>query len=410
MFKQLKLKFVMINMLFMFIMIIIVFASVYIATANGAASDSFMILDRIIVQSNPPDMKMKLPKQVNMPYFVVDIPVGQNGSYDYSAMTIIRDMPEGINLDEDHVKNDIVPNIMKRQQLKGVVGDYRYMLRTNDNSIRIAFVDISLEKSIKRKLVGNAVLIGGASLIAIFLISMYLASKSIKPVEDAFMSQKRFIADASHELKTPITVILASTNLLKDKNNTRIERDNWVDNIDYEAKRMKSLTDQLLYLAKTENMPEQENWEKVDLSESILNEVLVMESLFFEKGKEIEYDIEEDLIVYGNKEQICRLMVILLDNALKYSDEGSTIKVQLKADSRSKVKLSVKNIGETVDDEHLENVFDRFFQADLSRTDSSSYGLGLPIAKSIVTVHKGKIWATSDNGETAFYVILPRII
>lgn len=410
MFKQLKLKFVMINMLFMFIMIIIVFASVYIATANGAASDSFMILDRIIVQSNPPDVKMKLPKQVNMPYFVVDIPVGQNGSYDYSAMTIIRDMPEGINLDEDHVKNDIVPNIMKRQQLKGVVGDYRYMLRTNDNSIRIAFVDISLEKSIKRKLVGNAVLIGGASLIAIFLISMYLASKSIKPVEDAFMSQKRFIADASHELKTPITVILASTNLLKDKNNTRIERDNWVDNIDYEAKRMKSLTDQLLYLAKTENMPEQENWEKVDLSESILNEVLVMESLFFEKGKEIEYDIEEDLIVYGNKEQICRLMVILLDNALKYSNDGSTVKVQLKADSRSKVKLSVKNIGETVDGEHLESVFDRFFQADLSRTDSGSYGLGLPIAKSIVTVHKGKIWATSDNGETVFYVILPRVI
>ncbi len=236
----------------------------------------------------------------------------------------------------------------------------------------------------------------------IFIISKLITNWIIKPVKESFDKQKQFIADASHELKTPLSVIVASSEALEENPKEK----KWLNNIKEESNRMNLLITDLLELAKTEQ-------KIVDLKDGDLSKIVELSTLTFE-GKafesniKIDYDIEPNIKMRMVENNIKQLVEILLDNGVKHSKAKSTINISLK-ENNNQIELLVKNKGEAIPKEEEEKIFERFYRIDKSRNrDSNRYGLGLAIAKNIVLNHNGKISAYSSDGTTTFKVLFKK--
>ena len=224
-----------------------------------------------------------------------------------------------------------------------------------------------------------------------------------KPVAESFDKQKQFIADASHELKTPLAVIMASSDALEaNPNETK-----WLGNIKSEADRMNKLISDLLELAKSEEIDDTSQFEIANLSKLVEKSCLTFEGVMFEKGAELKYDIDENIEHSVNPYKIKQLMAILLDNAVKHSESGGEITVSLK--NEKDIILTVSNLGEGIPKGEEEKIFERFYRADESRNrNENRYGLGLAIAKNIAENHNAGISAKSENGKTTFKVIFKK--
>ena len=238
--------------------------------------------------------------------------------------------------------------------------------------------------------------------LLIYFVSSILSKWIIKPAIDAFDAQKRFIADASHELKTPLAVIMASADALeKDKKEKK-----WISNIQNESERMNNLIKSLLDLSKIESTTPVT--EDIDLSKLVIKSTLVLESLMFEKNIELKYDISENIIINANSEEIKQLVTILLDNAIKHSESNGKILVNL-YEQKNNVVLEVKNKGKSIEKGQEEKIFERFYRVDESRNrNENRYGLGLAIAKTITNKYNGNISASSSNGYTTFKVVFKK--
>lgn len=234
--------------------------------------------------------------------------------------------------------------------------------------------------------------------ILVIVLSKYLTIWIIKPVKESFAKQKQFIADASHELKTPLSVIVASSEAIDITN----QNSKWLKNIEYEANRMNLLISKLLDLAKSERM-EEIVLVNNNLSKTIELSLLTFEGRAFEKDIKLSYEIEDNINILMDEDSIKELVEILLDNAIKHSKKNGSIKVSLKKDSQ--VTLLVQNEGDPIPKGEEEKIFERFYRVDKSRNRKDNrYGLGLAIAKNIVLSHKGKIKASSLDGITTFQV------
>lgn len=239
------------------------------------------------------------------------------------------------------------------------------------------------------------------SMIIILLISLWLSGFSVKPVKKAWQQQKQFVADASHELKTPLTVILANNSIMMSHKNNRVsDEEQWLESTQEEAQHMKQLIDQMLFLAKSDAGNSNIEFSEVELSEIIEGTALNFEPVAFERGVMIETMLDEDVRLNGNSMQLKQLAHILIDNAVKYSADNSTVTITLRKNSDSAV-LAVNNRGNVIAKSDLEHIFDRFYRAEKSRT-TKGYGLGLSIAQNIVQSMNGKLTAESneENGTT----------
>lgn len=257
-----------------------------------------------------------------------------------------------------------------------------------DNSKIKKYLQLSLEMSI---------LIFSILELLIIIGSKYLTTWLIKPVKESFDKQKQFIADASHELKTPLSVIVASSEAIDiDEKNSK-----WLKNIEYETNRMNLLISKLLSLAKSEQR------KKVRLVNNNLSKIvelslLTFEGRAYEKDIKFNYDIEDNIFMLMDEDSIKELVEILLDNAIKHSKKKGTINLSLKKGGQ--IILLVENEGEAIPKEE-EKIFERFYRVDKARSRKDNrYGLGLAIAKNIVLLHKGKIKASSMDGITTFQV------
>ncbi|CAM3914963.1 HAMP domain-containing sensor histidine kinase [Cohnella lubricantis] len=272
----------------------------------------------------------------------------------------------------------------------------------------IVYMDVTAQQKILTNLVYTFSAVAVVMLGVIFLVSRYFASRSIAPVKEAFDKQKQFIADASHELKTPLAVINTNADvLLANGEDTIREQAKWLHRIKSETERMKTLTNELLYLTEMEDARSRRMHIPFDWSEAVESVILTMEAVIFEKNLALEYDIEPGLTVTGSSEQMKQVTMILLDNAIKYANSQGSIQLTLKK-HQGHILLSVSNTGPGIPPEHLGKIFDRFYRADPSRSrQNGGYGLGLAIAKSIVQQHRGKIYARSvPNEKTTFFVQL----
>lgn len=277
---------------------------------------------------------------------------------------------------------------------------------------RVAFVDgSSFEASVHR--MGLA--LAGAWLLlmlALLAVTVFLSRYVTRPVVQAWENQQRFIADASHELKTPLTAILADASILaREPDKTVREQQMWLDGISSEAERMRRLTEDMLSLAQADAGQEAAPaMVRVDLSQLVERACLQFEPAAFERGLVIEDGIEPGIEVMGSADKLEGMVKTLLENACKYgAGSGIPVTVGLRRQHGSAL-LSVGNGGDPIPPEDLPHVFERFYRSDKSRVqdgESLSFGLGLAIAKSTAELHKGSIKAESGAGGTVFSVSLP---
>ena len=264
----------------------------------------------------------------------------------------------------------------------------------------LTIVDNTSAKAKLESLLKTSILIFVLIEIIIIILTVEITRWIIKPVIESFNRQKQFVADASHELKTPIAVIMANAEALEKEP----EEKKWLNNIKSEADRMNELVTSLLDLAKLEEGKEVQQEE--NLSKIVEMSVLTFESLMYENKIELKYDIQKDINIKCNSSQIKQLVAILIDNAIKHSETNGKISIALKKQKNDTV-LTVSNRGKEIPKEIREKIFERFYRADESRNrDTNRYGLGLAIAKNIVENHNGKISVESEKGITTFKVVL----
>ena len=329
---------------------------------------------------------------------------------DYEVYTVVLNNKEiekivshGTNISDFDIKGITKKIINKPKDINiGNLYINNYSYNYNEDTIVI----INIEK-INNRLI--FILIESIIIFIVFEIIIVVVSKSLtkritKPAEEAFNKQKDFIADASHELKTPLAVIMASSDELKsDKKNKK-----YVDNIKYESERMNTLIKSLLDLSKLENKVSISNYKEENISNIIERISLTFEGIAFEEDIKIKTNIEDNIIFKCSKEEIERLISIILDNAIKHSYKDSTVEVNLNKD-KNNINIEIINSGDPIKLGDEERIFERFYRADRSRNrESNRYGLGLAIARNIVTNHNGTIRAYSKDGKTTFKISLKK--
>lgn len=294
---------------------------------------------------------------------------------------------------------EISSSILNSGKKSGTKDNLFYLVSDCGDYTLVAMIDGTLDNDNQNILLRQILIIGTISTAILIVISIFIAHRIVKPLEENDKRQKRFISDAGHELKTPIAVISANSELLR----RQIGENEWLSNIDYENEKMSDLVKQLLFLSKAENGASKET---LDFSKLINGEILPFEALAFEKGKQIRSVVEPGLSVEGNRNQLKQLVSILIDNALSHGT-GETIFLSLKKEKHS-ATLTVSNDAEELTADKLSRLFDRFYRADEARNEKDShYGLGLSIAQAIVKAHGGNIHADYKDKKAIFTVTLP---
>lgn len=295
----------------------------------------------------------------------------------------------------------IAREILANGRPAGVKDSLIYRMADKGSYTLIAFMDNTLIQESMTTLFQSTLAFGGMAILALFFLSSYLAKRIVQPLEESYEKQKQFISDAGHELKTPVSVISANAELLSRE----LGQNQWLANIQYENERMGLLIGQLLELARTEHVTPQ--METIDFSRLAGGEALPFESVAFEKGLSLRYEISPGILVKGNDAQLRQLASILLDNAIRHSAPGGEAILTLRS-RRSHALLSVTNDGDEIPKAQQKQLFERFYRADPARnSEGNHYGLGLAIAKAIASAHNGTIEVACQKGKVTFTVRLP---
>ena len=285
----------------------------------------------------------------------------------------------------------------------GFIDIYRYRVTDCDDGTRIIFVDCRQEIESFRNTLVYSVGVSLLGFLAVFLLVLFWSKKIFKPVAESYEKQKRFITDASHEIKTPLTIIDANTEVIEMVNG----ESEWTQNTRDQVKRLTALTNQMVALSRLDENPEPRENAEFDLSDVAYEVIDHFSSLSEVRGKKISADIEDGIKYTGDENSIRQLISILVDNAMKYAVESADIDISLKRDGR-KVKLVLRNLTEGMSEGTQDILFERFYRPDSSRnSETGGSGIGLSLARSIVESHKGKISARCDKeGYITFQVIL----
>jgi len=316
------------------------------------------------------------------------------------------------SIDQD-VLEDVINIVLKSGSNKGTINKYYLLYRCEEGAIGgsyiISFASIESAQKNLSSMIWISICLYVSILIIFYFISHFISKIIVKPVKETWESQKQFIQDASHDLKTPLTVILANQDIILSDDDKKVtEKKEWIESTKEEALMMKNLVEKMLESARTENMIGSLVLDDCNISELTEKVVLQFDAVAFDKEIIIDDNIEENIIHKSSSEEYVRLVHILIDNAIKYSPKNERITISL---SRIITKMKqgfvfrINNKGEGIPKEDLEHIFERFYRADKSRS-SGSYGLGLSIAKNICNSLGGSINVTSSIEEgTTFELI-----
>lgn len=453
MLRTLRIKLIAINMLCIGLVLVTTFAIILYADYNSRLNTIRSELDAVITEATSPQVPQLTSTQrlttgdrspvptsstsssstgssassgVSVP--TIGSPSDTHGSV--VLMSVYNVSPNGRYTTIGNYANAKIPEsvilgandeVLESPALNGFLRDYDlfYVKRSAglaDGDTIIAYADGSSMNE-WRNLMWTLIFVGLGALAFLFLVNIFYSRWALKPVRQSIKQQQQFTADASHELKTPLTVILANTEILKAKPEARVEDQmQWVESTHLEAERMQLLVNDMLALLRPDGRKQEQPKEDIDFSDLVEGEVLQFESVAFELGIMLEDDICENAHVMGNVERLTRLVVILIDNACKYAGEGSTVDVALterpsSSGGHDKVVLKVHNDGPPIPEEDLPHIFDRFYRADKVRTSSKGgYGLGLAIGQEIAHEHDGSISVESSAEDgTTFTVTLPAL-
>lgn len=400
MLKKLRAKFIVINMTIVTVMLCFIFVVFFHSTKQNLERESLQMMKSIA--GNPfhfiPPGEPR--EAAELPYFSIMInreeEIMEQGG-------VLWDRS-----DREQLEN-ILKEARETEKESGILEDCHLRFYRTETPMGqcLVFADIRGEQTILQNLFQMLLFTGSMAFLIFLGISMLLAGWAVRPVEKAWEQQKQFVADASHELKTPLTVIMTDAELLRHPVCSREERGELADSILTISRQMSGLVESLLELARIDSGSIRNIRQRVAFSEIVRETALMFEPVFFEKEMPFSYEIEEDLVLTGNEAHLKQLAEIFLDNASKYaSGQGKTI-LTLQRLPAKRCLLSVSNQGAPIPEEDQKNLFKRFYRADKARTSRSSYGLGLSIADRIVKEHHGKIRVESRGGYNSFHVELP---
>lgn len=389
MIRSLRRKFIAMTMAVFTALLCVIFGLVIHFTGQNLQTESIRFLRSAAADPLQPGP----PGQVRQPCFIIRAtPWGQS-----------IQSTGGFDLSDEQMLSDIVALAASAPEPLGVLDQYdlRYFRSQSPTELTLVFMDISAERAAMRNLRLTCVGIGLLALGLFWAVSFLLARWAVRPVERAWEEQRQFVSDASHELKTPLTVILTSAELMQTDPDPQHPR-----SILAMSRRMRELVESLLELARVDNGAVRAAFGELDLSALVADELLPFEPLYFECGLTLESQLEEGLHISGSERHLRQVLTILLDNALRYSPENAAVRVELTRQGSSAL-LTVANPGELTR-EQCRSIFRRFYRADPARTAGGS-GLGLAIAQGIVADHGGKIWSDSREGTVTLNVSLPLI-
>ncbi|HHV13191.1 MAG TPA: HAMP domain-containing histidine kinase [Clostridiales bacterium] len=434
MFKKLQNKLLMMNMIITSIVILGAFAIVYLTTYSNIVAENERKLKALsgaalTIHSSGEDGDTLLPPPVssegssNISHVTAFSPAEYSPSFtvlvsaDGEIVNIdsFIDMPQevyaqAVSLTEKDKSNKRI-DFYDRSWIYtsgpytvNVISDNGQADEISDGSYRIAFLDITDTQKTLLDLLLTFLLVGAGVLVVVFFISLYFAKRSIKPIAEAWEKQRQFVADASHELKTPLSVVNANYDaLVANEDETIKSQREWLDYIKYGTDRMSKLVNNLLFLANMDGTSGTICKAQFDISRLIENTIMPMEPIIREKEIAFTRMIEPDILIASDADLVEQVFTILLDNALKYTDKAGAVEVVLRR-SKNQVVCTIKNSGKGIAQQDMDKVFDRFYRGDPSRSgDGNGFGLGLSIAKSAISRLGGEIFAESvENEWTAF--------
>ncbi len=343
----------------------------------------------------PPDFGKEPSREAPymMRYFVVDI----------------NAQGEPLDIMMDHVSSvsegtaaSYAEEAWKKKREKGFLEEYRYLAKKQGQGVRIVFLNAANEKQFMKTLLFVSCLVGLISLIAAFFLVCVFSGYAVRPYLENIERQKRFITDASHELKTPLASILTSADVLAME-----EENEWVQNIRRQTVKLSNLVQKMVLLSKLSEERRVLEEEEFSFSEVVWEVAEPFFSIAKAEGKRFLYQIEDALTLKGDRDTVCQMVSALLDNAFRYSGPDGTIWLNVYA-KRRRIALEMSNTCNIDQKMDLDRLFERFYRPDKSRTaKTGGSGIGLSIAKAAAEAHKGKITVICENGKKiCFKVVL----
>lgn len=304
------------------------------------------------------------------------------------------------DLTEDTAQTYIT-RLLNGKDISGMTDNYSYYMQKKSNGTVMVMSDRTAEINMMNKLKRTTFMVGIISIVVLSIGAYFISGLIVRPIKYTFEKQKQFISDASHELKTPLTVISTNADVLSGE----IGDNRWLNYIQDQADRMNILVNDLLSLTRIENKSSDFIKTNFNLSKAITNTALPFECQAFESNKNFIINVEDNITAYGSEQHIKQMAGIFIDNALKYSKDGGTVRVSLTKED-GKAVFSVYNTGSGVKESEKDKIFERFYRSDESRNRSTGgYGLGLAIAKSIIDKHKFKIEVENDEGHSICFIV-----
>lgn len=400
MIKRLRRKLVAFTTVLLTIVLVVILGFIYHFTRMGLVESSMSALQTASVELGGHDRPGAPDRLTTSPCFLLELsPDGKlkavgTDYYDLDDRDALMEILEAAE------EMDVQTGLLEEQQL-------RFLRLDNGPGVCYALMDISGELDTLSRLNVTCAIILVAGIIGFFCISVLLARWAVRPVERAWEQQRQFVADASHELKTPLTVILTNAELLRSEEYDDQSKVRFTDSILTMSQQMRGLVEELLDQARVDNGLSNAEKTRIDYSKLVSDAVLPFEPVYFEAGRELRSAVQPGIVVTGSAAHLRRVVEILLDNGCKYSAPGGVIELRLERQGRGSCLLSVISPGEAMTEQQCQDIFKRFYRANQARSMNRSYGLGLSIAQGIVQQHRGRIWAQSRDGMNIFYVNLP---
>lgn len=297
-------------------------------------------------------------------------------------------------------------SLYKKNRTKGYIDCYKYMAQTKtdssgDSYILYVFLDCERELNTFRSFLLASLGISLAGLLVFFGLVFFFSKRMVQPIAESYEKQKRFITDASHEIKTPLTIIDANTEVIE-----MMEGENeWTKSTRKQIRRLASLTENLVFLSRMDEESTQLEMTDFSLSDAVLDTASSFTAVAASLGKTLEISVKPNISLHGDEKTIRQLVSLLVDNALKYSNDGGTIRIDLRTNGRNRL-LTVWNSVDSIKTENLDCLFDRFYRTDASRnSETGGFGIGLSVAQRIAAAHKGHISAKSEDGSSILFTV-----
>ena len=406
MIRKLRTKLIMVSMLSLLIVLVTIIGGVNLINYRGIVDDADSVLAMLSQNGGrfpeaPTDVKWQdAGPRFQSPELIFEVRffsvlVSSDGE------VVSTDISKIAAIDTETVMQ-YARQAFQRGGSHGFVSDYRFFLYEEAGSFRVIFLDCGRMLAGFKAVLLSSTGISLVGLLAVLVLMILLSGRIVRPVSVSYEKQKRFITDAGHEIKTPLTIIEADAELLE----MEFGQNEWLDDIHLQTKRLTTLTNDLIFLSQMEEA-EQMQMIEFPVSDLISETASSFQALALTQNKSFSLHIQPMLSYCGNEKSIIQLVSILLDNAVKYSNSVGLIRLSLEEQNRQLI-LTVENATDTISAETLNSMFDRFYRADPSRnSEIKGYGIGLSIARDIVTAHRGKITAESIDGLFRITVSLP---